>query len=71
LYTQIADSEGYTIGIGTLVFPEELMGQPAFSSDIYAWHRWYQAVTGRAPTQLQKDTKMGEVIWRDYAQVMR
>jgi len=45
------------------------MGQPAFSSDIYALGIvGIQAVTGRAPTTT-KDTKMGEVIWRDYAQV--
>jgi len=37
------------------------MGQPAFSSDIYALGMiGIQAVTGRAPTQLQKDTSMGE-----------
>ena len=39
LHTQIADAvEGYTIGIGTSGFapPEQLMGQPGFSSDIYA-----------------------------------
>ena len=24
---------------------------------------------GRAPTQLQKDAKMREIIWRNYAQV--
>ena len=73
LHTQIADAvEGYTIGIGTSGFapPEQVMGQPAFSSDIYALGIvGIQAVTGRSPTQLQKDTKMGEVIWRDYAQV--
>ena len=73
LHTQIADAvEGYTIGIGTSGFapPEQLMGQPGFSSDIYALGIvGIQAVTGRSPTQLQKDTKMGEVIWRDYVQV--
>ena len=26
-------------------------------------------LTGRAPTQLQKDAKMREIIWRNYAQV--
>ena len=26
-------------------------------------------LTGRAPTQLQKDAKIREIIWRNYAQV--
>lgn len=72
LHTQIADApEGYTIGIGTSGFapPEQLIGQPGFSSDIYALGIvGIQAVTGRTPTQLQEDS-MREVIWRDYAQV--
>lgn len=73
LHTQMADAvENYTIGIGTSGFapPEQLMGQPVFSSDIYALGIiGIQAVTGRAPTQLQKDAKMREIIWREYAQV--
>jgi serine/threonine protein kinase len=70
LHTQIA--EGYTIAIGKSGYapPEQLGGQPVLSSDIYALGIiGIQAVTGRAPTQLQKDTRIREVIWQDYAQV--
>jgi CHASE2 domain-containing sensor protein len=72
LHTQLASpQESYTIAIGTAGFAptEQLMGQPVFSSDIYALGIiGLQAVTGIAPTQLQKNARK-EFIWRDYAQV--
>lgn len=73
LHTQIVEGqEGYTVAIGTSGFapPEQLMGQPLFSSDIYALGIvGIQAVTGRMPTQLKKDAITKEVIWRDHAQI--
>lgn len=73
LQTQISgEQETYTVAIGTSGFapPEQMLGQPVFSSDIYALGVvTIQAVTGKAPTQLLKEPLTHEILWRHYAQV--
>ncbi len=66
------DVEDKTIVIGTPGYapPEQLTGQPNLSSDIFAAGViGIQAITGIPPTQLDKDERTGEIIWRHKAQV--
>jgi serine/threonine protein kinase len=70
LQTQILGQESHTVAIGTSGFapPEQMLGQPVFSSDIYALGIIaIQAITG-TPAQLLKPLTH-EIVWRNYAQV--
>ncbi|MBD2059096.1 serine/threonine protein kinase [Oculatella sp. FACHB-28] len=63
-----------TIAVGTPGYMpnEQQGGKPRFSSDIYAVGMIaIQALTGLSPQELQDDSKTGEVIWREHAQVKR
>lgn len=56
-----------TVVIGTMGYapPEQLTGQPALSSDIYAVGMIVlQALTGIKPQDLPRDPRTGEVDWR-------
>ncbi|MBL1203724.1 MAG: serine/threonine protein kinase, partial [Nostoc sp. GBBB01] len=73
--TQIANSQGQkpaTVVVGTVGYmpSEQSIGQPKFTSDIYAVGIiGIQALTGIIPDQLPKDTNTSEIIWRNQAQV--
>ncbi len=74
LQTQITMAqESYTVAIGTVGYtaPEQFLGKPVFTSDIYALGIiGIQAVTGLIPTvELEEDTITHEVIWRHHVQV--
>jgi len=61
-----------TIAIGTPGYmpSEQAKGKPRFASDIYAVGMiGIQAFTGEHPFNLPEDTRTGEVIWRNQAQV--
>ena len=59
----VAGTQGY-------MPPEQLRGRPRFNSDIYALGLIaIQALTGKAPTQLEEDPETGELQWRDQVQV--
>ncbi|MBW4662977.1 MAG: CHASE2 domain-containing protein [Chroococcus sp. CMT-3BRIN-NPC107] len=73
LETQIADvSESNTVAIGTSGYapPEQLLGQPVLSSDIYALGMiGIQALVGIPAVQIPKEPETKEVIWRDRTSV--
>jgi CHASE2 domain-containing sensor protein/predicted Ser/Thr protein kinase len=75
LHTQLVEGEehtGLTIGIGTRGYmpPEQCVGNPRFNSDIYAVGMTaIQALSGLPPSQLQEDSKTGEILWRHRVQV--
>ncbi len=72
LQTQISGEQDHTVAIGTSGFaaPEQMMGQPVFSSDIYSLGIIaIQAVTAKTPIQLPKNMQTLEISWREYAQV--
>ena len=61
-----------TVAIGTPSYipSEQGMGQPCFASDIYALGiTAIQALTGILPSQLQKESHTGEIIWRQHTRV--
>lgn len=61
-----------TIAIGTPGYmpSEQAKGKPRFASDIHAGGMiGIQALTGEHPFNLREDTRTGEVIWRNQAQV--
>jgi len=61
-----------TIAIGTPGYmpSEQAKGKPRFASDIHAVGMiGIQALTGEHPHNLREDTRTGEVIWRNQAQV--
>lgn len=67
-----SDSENFTVAIGTKGYapPEQLVGQPRLSSDIYALGMIaIQALTGIAPQHLKQDQNTGSVIWRHLANI--
>ncbi|NET43709.1 bifunctional serine/threonine-protein kinase/formylglycine-generating enzyme family protein [Okeania sp. SIO2B3] len=62
----------FTVAVGTPGYmpSEQSNGQPKLSSDIYAVGMvGIKALTGKDPHNLQKDSKTGNVIWRNEAQV--
>ncbi len=62
----------FTVAVGTPGYMpgEQSNGQPKLSSDIYAVGMvGIKALTGKDPYNLQKDSKTGNVIWRNEAQV--
>ncbi|MGD1808538.1 SUMF1/EgtB/PvdO family nonheme iron enzyme [Dapis sp. BLCC M126] len=62
----------FTVAVGTPGYmpSEQSNGQPKLSSDIYAVGMvGIKALTGKDPYNLQKDSKTGNVIWRNEAQV--
>lgn len=75
IQTQLATDvrpTNYTIGIGTHGYgpSEQLMGNPRYSSDLYALGMTaIEALTNLQPAQLPSHPETGEVIWRDQAQV--
>ncbi|MBR8838218.1 MAG: CHASE2 domain-containing protein [Stigonema ocellatum SAG 48.90 = DSM 106950] len=61
-----------TIAIGTRGYapPEQFVGHPRLSSDIYALGMIaIQAITGISPQELQPNADTGTVVWRPWAQV--
>ena len=61
-----------TIAIGTRGYapPEQFVGHPRLSSDIYALGIiGIQAITGIQPHELQPNADTGTVVWRQWAQV--
>jgi serine/threonine protein kinase len=61
-----------TIAIGSDGFmpPEQLAGQPKFSSDVYAVGMFaVQLLTQTHPTQLRQNQRTGEWIWQDKTNV--
>jgi CHASE2 domain-containing sensor protein/tRNA A-37 threonylcarbamoyl transferase component Bud32 len=61
-----------TVAIGTKGYspPEQLLGQPNFSSDIYALGMMaIEALTGVHPEQLKVNNKTGNVSWQNLTQV--
>lgn len=61
-----------TVAVGTPGYmpSEQFSGKPMLSSDIYAVGIiGLQALTGLTPLQLPKDPQMGEIAWRDRAEV--
>jgi serine/threonine protein kinase len=69
IHTQFSSS---TVAIGTKGYaaPEQALGHPQFSSDIYAVGiTAIQALTGILPLQLPEDSNTGNLIWRNRLQV--
>jgi len=61
-----------TVAIGTRGYapPEQFVGHPRLSSDIYALGMiGIQAITGIVPHELQPNAHTGTVVWRHWAQV--
>lgn len=59
----VAGTQGY-------MPPEQLRGRPRYNSDIYALGLiCIQALTGKAPTQLEEDPTTGELQWRELTSV--
>ena len=59
----VAGTQGY-------MPPEQLRGRPRPNSDLYALGViCIQALTGKAPTQLEEDTVTGELRWREWVEV--
>ncbi len=57
----------FTSGYGA---SEQCLGQPRFSSDIYALGMiGIQALTGQRPSLIPHDPQTGELVWRDQTQV--
>lgn len=73
--TLVANTQGNThstIAVGTPGYMpnEQQGGKPRFSSDIYAAGMVaIQGLTGISPEQLPEDTTIGEIIWRQQAQI--
>ncbi|MEG4590215.1 serine/threonine-protein kinase [Microcoleus sp. MOSTC5] len=73
--TMVVNAQGqtsFTVGIGTSGYmpSEQAKGKPKLCSDIYAVGMiGIQALTGEHPHNLREDTRKGEVIWRNQAQV--
>jgi serine/threonine protein kinase len=77
--TQLAnpDSQGgiistitVAIGTGGYIAPEQAMGHPRISSDIYALGMTaIQALTGSLPIHLPEDSQTGHLIWRNRTEV--
>jgi eukaryotic-like serine/threonine-protein kinase len=73
--TMKVNSQGQTslsVAIGSLGYmpSEQAAGRPKLSSDVYAVGMLgIQALTGRQPHELPKDTTTDEVIWRNFANV--
>ncbi|WP_448570920.1 CHASE2 domain-containing protein [Trichothermofontia sp.] len=66
------DEEALTVAIGTRGYapPEQLLGSPNLSSDLYATGMiCIQALTGIPPTKLPRDEDSGELNWRPLAKV--
>lgn len=63
---------GSTIRIGTPGYapPEQMVGRPYFSSDIYAVGLIaIQALTGLSPLEIRQLPETGEFVWRKHAQI--
>ena len=63
------EQEGFTVAIGTKGYapPEQFVGQPRLSSDIYALGMiGIQAITGIMPAELPQDPETGNILWRDF-----
>ncbi|MDF5712965.1 MAG: CHASE2 domain-containing serine/threonine-protein kinase [Rhizonema sp. NSF051] len=61
-----------TVAIGTRGYspPEQFVGHPRLSSDIYAVGMiGIQALTGIPPQELQQNADTGTVLWRELAQI--
>lgn len=76
--TQLANSgeqsmlSTITVGIGTggYIAPEQALGYPRFSSDIYALGMTaIQALTGLSPMKLPEDVDTGNIIWQNRVQI--
>jgi CHASE2 domain-containing sensor protein len=70
-YNQYEENQ-YTIAIGTKGYtpPEQLAGQPHFSSDLYALGIIaIQALTGIPPQKLSRNDKSGEIEWHDLVNI--
>ncbi len=62
----------FTVGWGTSGYmpPEQAVGRPNFSSDLYALGMMaIESLIGMSPARFQRD-EMGEVVWRDTAPPM-
>lgn len=62
--------QALTIAIGTQGYmpPEQISGNPRFSSDLYAVGMiGIQALTGIRPDRLERDIQTGEIRWRNAA----
>lgn len=67
-----SEEEALTVAIGTRGYapPEQLLGSPNLSSDLYATGMiCIQALTGIPPTKLPRDQDSGELNWRPLAKV--
>jgi tetratricopeptide (TPR) repeat protein len=59
----VAGTQGY-------MPPEQLRGRPRLNSDLYALGViCIQALTGKAPTQLEEDAATGDLKWREWVEV--
>jgi len=59
----VAGTQGY-------MPPEQLRGRPRLNSDLYALGMiGIQALTGKAPFELEEDSETGELRWREWAEV--
>jgi eukaryotic-like serine/threonine-protein kinase len=68
----LEDPDQYSVPVFTSGYgaSEQCLGQPQFSSDIYALGMiGIQALTGIRPSQLEHDWQTGELVWREYTQV--
>ena len=66
------EQRDFTLGIGTQGYTpsEQLIGQPRFSSDIYAVGMiGIRALSGLHPSELPQDPDTCEICWRSHAQV--
>ncbi len=66
------ENESFTVAIGTKGYapPEQFVGQPRLSSDIYALGMiGVQAVTGIFPSDLPQNPETGTVDWQKFASV--
>jgi CHASE2 domain-containing sensor protein/tRNA A-37 threonylcarbamoyl transferase component Bud32 len=64
--------ENHTVAVGTIGYapPEQFMGHPTISSDIYALGMIaIQALTGTPAKQLERDPQTTALIWRHLAEV--
>jgi serine/threonine protein kinase len=58
------------IGTPGYAAPEQMLGEPVYSSDLYALGMiGIQALTGKTPSQLSTGSNSREILWRDQAQV--
>lgn len=59
--------QSLTVSIGTHGYmpPEQISGNPRYNSDLYAVGMiGIQALTGVHPSQLQRDSQTGEILWQ-------